>query len=189
MPIISGGSGSGSGSGAMTLITISTAAATAASFDFQNIAQTFNHLKLVANVHCDNPAAAGVLNLKLNNDSTAAYDSVSITGTNAGAGAVAVAAATAARIAAVPGTSAPAAASGLCEIIIPNYAATTFYKTWAGTGGRKDADAIGNVINEAPWGSWRNAAAITRVTLLVVGTAGTAQNFVTGSSAALYGIT
>lgn len=189
MSVISGG-GSSSGSGAITQIGGSVAAATAASFAFSGIGQTFNHLWIVANVHCDQPAGAGVINLKLNNDSTAAYDIDNGIFTSAASVTVtAVAAATAARIGAVPGTAQTVQATGLVSIVIPNYTGTTFYKTWVGTGGRKDLDNISNFVNEVPWGSWRNVAAVTAVTVLAAGTSGTAANFVPGSSCFIYGLT
>ena len=189
MPIGGGGSSS-IGSAALTLIASSTAAATAASIDFQNIPQTFNHLRLVVNAKGDNPAAAGLITMRLNNDSTAIYDVANVACIGNAAMTVAgAAAATAARIGAVPGTVTTVPSSSIIDLTIPNYHSTTFYKTWAGVGGRKDADAIGNLINEIPWGSYRSTTAISRITLLSVGTGGTSQNFVAGSTAFLYGIT
>lgn len=182
-------SGSGGSSGAVTQIAATTASATVASFAFTGISQAFSNLWLVLNAHCDNPAIAGVAQLQFNGDSSASYDYVNAISIGSAAVTVgAAAAATAARIAAISYTAAPNAATGLCSLLIPNYAGTTFYKTWAGSGGRKDADVLGNFINEAPWGSWRNTAAVTTVTVLVRGTSGTAQNFVSGSSAILYGL-
>lgn len=188
MAIISGG-GSGGGSGAVTQISATTAAATAASFAFTNIGQTFNHLWLIVNGRSDNVGAAAVFQIQLNGDSGANYDFTQADSlSSAAVTVVASAGVTAARIGAIPYT-ALTTASGLVSVLIPFYAGTTFYKTWTGSGGRKDLDNIANFANESPWGSWRNTAAVTTVTVLVRGNSGTAQNFVVGSGAALYGIT
>lgn len=188
MPIVSGGGGSGGG--AITQIAFSIAAATAASFDFQNVSQAFNHLRLVVQGRSDNVGGAALFGLQFNGDAAANYDYTNaITLGTAAVTAAAAAAVTAARIGAMPYT-ALTTATGLVDILIPNYTGTTFYKTWVGTSGRKDVDVVGNFSNETPWGSYRVAASpVTRVTVKALGTSGTAQNFVIGSSAYLYGIT
>lgn len=188
MPNISGGSSGGAG--AVTQIGGSTASATVASFNFANIPQTFNCLQLVVNAHMDLVGGAGLANLKFNNDSSALYDAVNSISQASGALTIAVSSgATAARIAAITATSL-LTATGLVNIFIPAYAGTTFYKTWTGTGGRKDTDAGGAAwVNENPWGSYRSTNAVTQITVLPVGISGTAQNFVAGSSAFLYGLT
>ena len=188
MSIISGGTSGGGG--AVVSIAATTAPATAASLDFSGISQTFNHLRLVANVKGDNPGGAGQLQMRLNGDSTAIYDICNpISIGSAVVTVTAVLAATAARIAGIPGTTTTVQATSLVDLVIPNYSLTTFYKTWSGNGGRKDADgALASLICEAPWGSYRSTTAITAITLLVRGNSGTAQNFLIGSSAFLYGI-
>jgi hypothetical protein len=183
------GGGSGGSSGAVALLASSLLAATAASLDFPAIPQTSTHLRLLVNAGCDNVGGAGIAQIRINNDSTALYDTLGnvLLGTGTATFAVGVAA-TAARIGALPYTGL-ALASAPIEILIPDYTRTTFYRTWAGFGGRKDANAQANFNIEGAWGSYRSQLAITQVTVLARGQAGTAQNFVPGSGAWLYGIT
>lgn len=187
MPL--GGTTGGGGGGGFALIGATTAAATVASIAFTGISQAFKSLELLVLCRGDLNASA-ILNLKLNSDSTAIYDFTNAVGLGTGALTVtAVAATTGARIGSSAPSTAVAGAAGVTRIVIPNYTATTFYKTWVGTAGRKDADAIGNFEQESVWGSWRNTAAVTAVSVQVVGAAGTAVNLLPGSAASLYGMT
>lgn len=188
MPTISGGSGGGGG--AISQIGGSTLAATAANFAFANIAQTFNHLWLMVNGRSDNVGIASNIVLRLNGDAGPNYDYLNVFATSAATATTTGAAGTAVAIIGVVPYTALTTASGHTSILLQSYAGTTFYKTWAGFGGRKDIDNISNFVNEPPWGSWRNTAAITSLSVLCLGASGaTAQNFLPGSSAFLYGLT
>lgn len=190
MPFGGGGSRSG-GSGAVTQIASTTAAATVASLGFTGITQTFNHLQLVvANARSDLTTAAGIISLRINNDSAGSYDFINaIAFGAAGLTASANAAATSARVVGVTSSTAVAGATAQTELFFPNYTGTTFYKTWTGKGGRKDADAASNMAEETASGAYRSTAAITALSVAAFGTSGTAQNFLPGASAFLYGIT
>lgn len=191
MPIIiSGGGGGGTGGGAITQIGGSTLAVTAASFAFSNLAQTFNSLWLIVYGRSDNVGLASNVVLRLNGDGAANYDYFNFFNGSSGTALTTGAAAVTAPVIGVLPYTALTTASGMTSIVIPNYAGTSFYKTWAGFGGRKDIDNIANFVNEPPWGSWRSTAAVTALTVLCLGaSAGTAQNFLPGSSAFLYGLT
>jgi hypothetical protein len=175
----------GGGSGAMTLITNTVLGVAAASFDFQNIVGTFNHLRLLTQLRDDSAGTgiAGAL-LRFNNDSGANYNIVqmqnvnaTVTGTNtlantSGAGPVQ--------------TNGGATASyfGIGTIDIPFYAKTTAFK--AAIVGMGSVEAVAaNTIEKHCSSVWKNTAAITRVTILP----GAGSNFVAGSAVSLYGVT
>lgn len=182
-------SGGGGGAGAVTQISSSVLAVTTASFNITAIAQTFNALRLLVNAHCDLGGGAGTLGMRLNGDNSASYDFGNIIALNGGPTQSFGTALTQARIGAVPGSGEIAQGSAVVDLVIPSYTGTTFYKTWAGSGGRKDADAAPNFLYEGPWGSWRNTAAVTTLTVFPIGASGTAANFRPGSACFLYGIT
>lgn len=174
-----------SAGGAMTLIAENLLGADAASVSFTSIPGTFRHLKLVYQARTTEATVDNYTWIRFNNDSSTNYDYVLwenyITSTtNSGA-----AAQTKGRIGDIPGsTSADSHMAGTGEILIPNYAGTTFWK-----GAHSDfffTDALGttnNPVRGEAGVTWRDASAITRVDLLP-----TANNFKAGSLFSLYGL-
>lgn len=116
-------------------------------------------------------------------DTGANYDWVAMNGlgtSNANAEGIG---ATSAVVGALAAASAPAGAAGNADVLLPDYAGSTFHKTFVSRGGRKDAASSGNLRAVNIAGHWRNTAPIVAIELSL-----SAGNFDTGTVAALYGI-
>jgi hypothetical protein len=85
-------------------------------------------------------------------------------------------------ICSLPGTTAPANAPGVCTITIIGYSQTTFYKGATSAGGWKNSTPQSFAINI--WWEWDSTSAVTDILLHPVNSA----NFVTGTTATLYGM-
>jgi len=187
MPILLGGSG-GCGAGAMTQITNTTLSG-AGTFDFTSIAGTFTSLYLVGQLRSSRAASGDTVNIIFNNDSGSNYaDNNSLglstswnvsernTAANIGGGGNW----------SFNASTATANDFSATEILIPNYASTTwtkicFIRMLSPTSIATSAHAL-----QFGHGFWNSTAAINRITLTPTTTPFT---FVTGCQMTLYGIT
>ena len=177
---------SSAGAGAVTLITDTTVAGSpAANFDFTSISGSYKHLRLyVQGRSNDSSSGFMAINMTFNNDTGANYDWQRITTTTGSVAAAASAGQTSARIGLTLGdTSAAANNAGGTIIEIPNYAATVFNKNAQGAGHEFASTSTTLFLSETNYMTWRNTAAITRVTLTP-----NAGSWKIGSRATLYGI-
>ncbi|HUC87633.1 MAG TPA: hypothetical protein VMR95_00605 [Candidatus Binatia bacterium] len=175
-----------SSSGAMQLIASSVLASAAASVTFNSISGSYNHLHLVLIGRSSDAAVSDSVVVNFNGDTTSSdYDRqfFGAHGTSSSVGAnAAIGNPTAINI---PGTTAGNAnAPGQGVIDLPGYAGTTFDKAVLSTGGFVDSTAA-NDFSYTALGAWHNTGAITEIVL----TLGSGDNFVTGSTFYLYGIT
>jgi len=156
-----------------------------ATIDFTAIPATYKHLVVVIVGRADAAQTAQAGYLQFNGDTSAAYDRESIfTQANAGAPINYDQFATAMPEAFyLPAASAPAGESGSYAIEIPVYAGTAFNKTYNSRGQHIRAQSTGQYNIGEFAGSWRNTAAINRVSLSL-----SAGNFAAGTIATLYGV-
>lgn len=75
----------------------------------------------------------------------------------------------------------PSGESGLIDLIIPNYAATTYNKRWRSISSYRSGTTTATVWEETLGGNWRNTAAINVIRFFC------AANFATGSTFILWG--
>lgn len=151
---------------------------------FASIPGSFRALLLIIQARGDDAGTTINVVLELNDDTGANYDtqSVSSVGTTpSGNETIGTASPTVATISA---GGAAASAVGSVNVFFPNYAGTTFHKTWEGTNFGKIGTTPGSAMFAALGGGlWRNTAAITKLELKP-----SAGNFIAGSSFSLYGI-
>lgn len=183
VPATSVGSGSG---GAVTQLFDSTLGGSAASFDITGIAQTANHLQLIAFLRGDNASTAVFVLLRVNGDTTANYAYQEVTGNAAAAGAAEGVTQTSARIGRCSAASAPANSFSPLDVIIPHYAQAANLKSWRAAGGPRESTIGGALTADVAIGYWilGSFAAITQLTIFP-----STGNFVAGSRLSLYGIT
>lgn len=171
----------GGGGGSLALIqTVSGAGAT---LDFTGIANTYQHLWLIVEGRSDTAATSTNLLMRFNGDTSAIYDWERY---DAGAATVSAGesiAATSLMVGEITGATATASRPGLCEILIPNYAETSFFKSFRSGGGFTPTATSGNIVYRGNFGLWRSTVAITQVTFLPL-----AGSFIAGSRASLYGL-
>lgn len=151
---------------AIALITDTTLGADTANFDFTSIPGTYKHLWLVGDLRSTEAAIQTLVGVRFNNDSGANYQSMfhyaiasadgqDATGTTTG---------TKALVAYTSGANASANHSGAFELLIPNYAGTTFHKAMrAQTAFTRDAGNDPAITDGS--GIWMSASAVTRVTV------------------------
>jgi Repeat of unknown function (DUF5907) len=115
------------------------------------------------------------LRVQFNSDTGSNYDTESVywEGSTTGA-AAATTGATYAVVGWIPGASATASYSGSVVTSIPGYANTAFYKTYTSQSSSRDG---GLLYMDRLGGNWRNAAAITSVTIFLG-----SGNFASGST-------
>lgn len=160
--------------------------ASAASVTFGSIPQTYRHLVLKINARCDAAATNEQLLLQFNGDSTASYDTqyMGANGTTVYGGESI--GATSIVVGNVEGTTnTQVTDAAYTEVTVVDYARTTWRKTCKTFGSLNLSDINGgNHYTLAGSGWYRNAAAVTSVTLFAGGSA----NLVTGSVFSLYGM-
>lgn len=162
----------------------STMGADAASFDFQAIPQTYNHLLLLFMGRTAEAAFNSDLAVRFNNDSGSNYVREYIRGDLDTAEANHSATTTSIISLSVAGDSGVAGVCGSGSLFIPAYTQTTFHKVLHGSSGHYSATGSAQAMAVLYNGRWSNTAAITRVTLFVQ----SASNFRAGSRATLYGM-
>lgn len=156
--------------------------ASAANMDFQNIPQNFANLWILGQFRVTEVTTDDWAYIQFNNDSGANYDDngfvlldtslVTIGAENAQ---------TKAKFCEVLGSSARANDATVFQIIVPNYAGTTFNKQFNSIfSGRAASNRIdtGEVT-----GNWTSTAAINRITFTP-----TSNNILAGSRISIYGI-
>ncbi len=174
-------------SGAQVLVASQVLAAPAAGITFSGIPQTFSVLRLLA-------VGASVYSIEgdrwivqVSGDTSSNYDLQNIAGNNATATAGVKNAAAYwyipnSTIGDLPGATATAGVAGILEVIIPNYAGTTFQKVGKWFSGYSDAaTAAADQMAVSATVAWRSTAAITSLKVA----AGDA-NLAAGTAAYLY---
>jgi len=153
-----------------------------ATVDFDNIPSYFNDLLITFQVRSNLVGSYETMSMKVNNDGTAAnYSSSQYLG---GATSSAYAGNTAASTSGwgaggVGGTTSPTGYASTGQIMVFNYARTTFYKCLESL---NRYDQAANTLNEIHSGHWKSTAAVSRLTLSVP------TSFVDGSVITLYGL-
>jgi len=169
------------------LIASQVLASPAASVTFSSIPSTYNHLRLVAVGRSSDAVEADVVYLQFNADTAAHYDTALFyPSSNTSASFEVEYGIDQIWASDFPGTSATANLPGMCIMDIPAYAGTTFEKFVQMAAGYMDAVAGSSPTNVwAAFGVWRSTAAINAIKLFLA----SGDNFVTGSSFYLYGVT
>lgn len=121
--------------------------------------------------------------IRFNGDTGANYDTETHRSDNATASANPSAGATSMFIGEMLAASGLAGEAGRAIIEVPNYASATFNKNALIRSGRKTSNAAAGLRHDTIYGAWRNAAAITSVTVFL-----TAGNFDAGSTIRIYGV-
>lgn len=130
----------------------------------------------------DESAVGSTVGLRLNGDSGANYDVVTLNNLNTTVtGNTALAATTASMTCAGASTTAGVASAVATDI--PAYAGTTFNKSGVMVGGNPDQTAA-NARQQSKAFEWRNTAAINQATIVI--TSGASQKFKTGSRLIVY---
>lgn len=83
----------------------------------------------------------------------------------------------------IPAATAPAGSSGSIEVIIPNYATTTFHKSVRVKTGMRSSAASGGMVIQETSGFYLATTAVTSLSIIAAG-----GNFANGTKAALYGM-
>lgn len=167
-----------------SLISSTTLGSDTASVTFSSIPATYKHLLVICQVRTTSAAAQDQLRVQFNSDTGANYDTMRLQVLSGGIGNAAVAGETSAQSLNLPGAGvARGAEAGVGQLVIANYAGTTFEKTFAAVGGFADS-TIGNSILQHCASAWRNTAAINAIKLFP--SAG--PNFKSGSIFTLYGL-
>lgn len=158
---------------------------TSATITFSNIPQNFNHLKIIMLARSDKAGVPAVnAAMIFNGDSGANYAQSSFYGVNnATVGTGSNPTTNNVLISAIPAATSTASYPGMAEILIPCYAATTFYKV-VNTAVTYNSSSAGSNYLTLNSSTWRNTAAITSLAISDSASA----NFIAGSSFYLYGI-
>ena len=83
----------------------------------------------------------------------------------------------------IPAADAPAGSSGFIEVIIPNYATTTFHKSVRVKTGMRSGTGTGGMVIQETAGFYLATTAVTSLSIIAAG-----GNFANGTKAALYGM-
>jgi hypothetical protein len=161
------------------------AGSNAASIAFASIPGTYKHLMLVLAGRGDGAFGQDNIIIRVNSDSSAIYDYQYVQGANATLSGAAAVAQTAWLLGNLPCASATASLAGSQELIIADYAGTTFHKAAVGRALWATDNTAANQILRSWGGKYRSASAITDVSIAFI-TAG--NNLVIGSIASLYGM-
>lgn len=170
----------------------STLTGVAASFDVSALPQGYNDLIIVLVCRSDRAASSeDTLLMRFNGDSGANYDQVQTqvyaagnynAGTVVGSVTNPLAQSSFTQVADMPAASSVAGAHAEVEILVRNYAGTTFRKGMTSYAMAKLADSATNIRCWMSAGEWRSTAAVTQVTLLPAN-----GNFIAGSRCTIYG--
>jgi hypothetical protein len=186
---IAGGSGGLSPvGGSPHIIAAKTLAAPASSITFSSIPQGYAMLRLVVVGASAAAAESDYFFVRINGDTGSNYDVQYVYGLSSTPGAAQRTATSGwwspnASFGDMPGANATAASSGILDVEIPGYAATTFRKTaFIRSGFNDSATSLSDQISTSMIATWRNTAAITSLSVLLP----SASNFVTGTTALLY---
>lgn len=166
-----------------TKISESILTGTAASVTFSSIPTTYRSLQL--HVLARNDAALTSLtgHIRFNGDTTAIYDTQQMAAFATTASAAEVINGTSGQIGDVSAANAPAGAVSVMVVNIPWYANTSFWKSFISNAKLSNGTGSGTIFSKQWTGRWRNTAAINSVTVVPA-----SNNFIAGSSFALYGL-
>lgn len=163
-------------------ILIATASPSSANVDFQNVPQGYRHLEIIWQAR-GTDAATQVIGIRFNNDSGNNYDHLRQFWTQAGFGSGADTLATSYGECGVLTKSGLANYPHQGRILVCNYRATSFYKSYEAHCSYIEAASDGQLFGYMATGWWRNAAAISRVQLVAA-----AGGFASGSYVELWGL-
>jgi hypothetical protein len=168
--------------GGLTVISDQTLSAATSTISFSSIPGTYRHLRIEFQGREDGNENAGYLRLQFNGDTAADYD-VQVNRANGSTPSAVMAGGLSwLDVAMLPGAqSTRTSMAASIDILIPNYASTTFEKSIIASGAEVDSTSANSWIGTSA-GSWHSTSAITSITLLpFVG------NPVSGTRATLYG--
>jgi hypothetical protein len=152
-----------------------------ATVDFTSIGSGYTDLRVTWQARSNYVGAFEGMRLKMNNDGTSGnytvgqYNNAMTTTLSAGTDAIS---SSGAGVGGVGGTTSPSNFGSFGEVVIPNYAGTTFYK---GISTLLRFDSASSGYNQTETWFWKSTAAITRLTFSVP------TSFVNGSTFTLYG--
>lgn len=166
---------------AMVQVSDSLLGANANNFDFTDIPGTYKHLWLLLYLRGTKSATSVQPRVTFNADTGTNYDVQKqyAAGSTPGSGGVASQAYI--DLADASAASSDTGAVSAIEVLIPNYAGTTFHKTVTGKGFNPRAYSAGNEYVMNTGGLWKSTAAITRITITP-----DANQWALGSRATLY---
>lgn len=171
------------GGGSMAAIQHQVLAVNTATFDFTSIPGTYMHLWMIMYLRGTKAATSVQAQVTFNGDTGANYDVEKHYAASNIPGAGGVINGTFFDPADAAGASSDAGAVSAVEILIPNYAGTTFHKTVTGKGFNPRAYSAGNEYVMNTGGLWKSTAAVTRITVTP-----DANSWAAGSMASLYGL-
>jgi hypothetical protein len=155
-----------------------------ASWDVSSISQAYKHLEIVVSGRTDRAATNQQVGIRFNNDTGANYDWQNVRAAAAGTAATESIADTSIVITNMTGTTATASFVGSSLVEIPDYTSSAFYKTVNALSIFQVGTSTGNITELVYGGTWRNTAAVTRVTVFPY----TSGNFIAGSRLTIYGM-
>lgn len=162
---------------------LATNSPTGATFTFSSIPATYSHLMVVGSARGTTGATNTSLQMQFNGITTATYDSEQVAANGATIAAAELLAQTACFLGEMAASTATAGACGTFVVFIPNYAGTSFWKSWTCS----HSLALGTATTQSyskHWGGHARAtAAVASITLFPA-----AGNFATGSKFSLYGM-
>jgi len=157
----------------------------ASSISFTSIPATYKNLLLLVTARSIAGAATDTLLLRLNNDTGANYDWITLQAINTTVSASNVIGASSMQVGTIVGSSGTVAFASEYAIILPGYSHSSgFQHGVISEGGARDASAAASMSIRRFHGWWRNAAAINRIDIFP----GTGPNFIADTLAYLYGI-
>jgi len=163
--------------GAIRVIQRQSLSIAAANVTFTSIPGTFDSLFIIYQARLDAAIFNGSLNLRFNLDAGANYNLQLHGANNAANIAAANSLANQIQVGSITGAAATAGRAGSGDILIPNYAGTTFHKTLVAHNGFSQANTNGDQQYLDSTGTWISTAAVTSI-LLFPG----AGNFIAGST-------
>lgn len=147
------------------------------------IPQVYSHLEFVVTGRSVIVAGADTPSLVINNDGGANYERQLFYGDAAASSSAFQAAQTSVVLGITPGTTNPATFSSVCEVSLPDYRSTTFYKEILSV--FHGAYNGGTTARSGIYGTaWKSTSAINRLSVSNSG-----NNFTAGSRFSLYGVT
>jgi len=157
----------------------------AAVVTFSSISSDYDTLKLVINCRGDYSTIITSFNMRFNNDSTSGnYNDIRLKGVKDAADVGGNTTQTSFYVSTMPGLNAIANSCAACEILIPSYSKTTFFKNYISKyGSIGHASDLTYFATGQHYGMWESTNAINRIDLLPA-----AGNFIAGSSFVVYGI-
>lgn len=162
------------------LIADTTLGSAAASITFSSIPATYKHLRIEVGARSTHTGVTNI-SLRFNSDTGTNYDYQYLYANNTTVGGQCFPGQNLGLLGALCGTNTRALMQTTTDILIPNYAGTTFEKSYFSCNGFSDSTAANSYIwNNS--GSWRNTAAISTVVVF-----SNIANFAAGTRATLYG--